>query len=134
MAQETEKNARKLAEEAERKAKDAVVLQKKLAEAKAEQEEELKKLKQMTAAPPVPESATDDTAEDQTAGATEFSMDDTEGIGSEMDRVHIAEKNKAMAAKLKVLGVVAYECHTKVDTSCVLVHMVELVPFLSHSP
>lgn len=103
VAQETEKNARKLAEEAERKAKDAVVLQKKLAEAKAEQEEELKKLKQMTAAPPVPESATDDTAEDQTAGATEFSMDDTEGIGSEMDRVHIAEKNKAMAAKLKSL-------------------------------
>ena len=30
-------------------------------------------------------------------------MEGVAGVGSEMERIHIAEKNKAMAAKLKVL-------------------------------
>jgi len=29
-------------------------------------------------------------------------MEGVRGVGSELERVHIAEKNKAMAAKLKV--------------------------------
>lgn len=35
-------------------------------------------------------------------GATELTLEGISNVGSEMDRVHIAEKNKAMAAKLKV--------------------------------
>ena len=36
------------------------------------------------------------------SGTTELSMEGVKGVGSELERVHIAEKNKAMAAKLKV--------------------------------
>lgn len=35
-------------------------------------------------------------------GNTELNMEGVSNVGSEMDRIHIAEKNKAMAAKLKV--------------------------------
>ena len=35
-------------------------------------------------------------------GQTELSMEGAANVGSEMDRVHIAEKNKQMAAMLKV--------------------------------
>ena len=35
-------------------------------------------------------------------GATELTLEGVSGVGSEMERIHIAEKNKAMAAKLKV--------------------------------
>ena len=40
--------------------------------------------------------------EGQTEGTTEFNLEGVSNVGSEMERVHIAEKNKAMAAKLKV--------------------------------
>ena len=43
----------------------------------------------------------------QMSGTTELSMEGVKGVGSELERVHIAEKNKAMAAKLKVQGGVA---------------------------
>ena len=36
-------------------------------------------------------------------------MEGVSGVGSELDRVHIAEKNKAMAAKLKVIRVERFE-------------------------
>ena len=35
-------------------------------------------------------------------------MEGVAGVGSEMERIHIAEKNKAMAAKLKVLYMYMY--------------------------
>ena len=35
-------------------------------------------------------------------GATELTLEGVAGVGSEMERIHIAEKNKAMAEKLKV--------------------------------
>ena len=38
----------------------------------------------------------------QGVGATELTLEGVSGVGSEMERIHIAEKNKAMAAKLKV--------------------------------
>ena len=50
----------------------------------------------------VQESAHDDEEEGPTTHDSEFTMEGLTGVGSEMDRVHIAEKNKAMAAKLKV--------------------------------
>ena len=34
----------------------------------------------------------------QMSGTTELSMEGVKGVGSELERVHIAEKNKAMAA------------------------------------
>ena len=33
-------------------------------------------------------------------------MEEVRGVGSELERVHIVEKNKAMAAKLKVRALV----------------------------
>lgn len=48
------------------------------------------------------EGATDDQEEGQREGDTDLTMEGVSNVGSEMDRVHIAEKNKAMAAKLKV--------------------------------
>ena len=50
----------------------------------------------------VQEGATDDQEEGQVEGDTELDLEGVSNVGSEMDRVHIAEKNKAMAAKLKV--------------------------------
>lgn len=50
----------------------------------------------------VKEGATDDQEEGQLEGNTEFTLEGVANVGSEMERVHIAEKNKAMAAKLKV--------------------------------
>ena len=38
----------------------------------------------------------------QQHGATELNLEGVSGIDSELERIHIAEKNKAMAAKLKV--------------------------------
>ena len=49
------------------------------------------------------EGATDDQEEGQMMGDSELTLEGVSNIGSEMERVHIAEKNKAMAAKLKVL-------------------------------
>ena len=42
------------------------------------------------------------TLHSQHHGATELTLEGVSGVGSEMERIHIAEKNKAMAAKLKV--------------------------------
>ena len=78
----------------------------------------MKRLQQKLATPPsihVAEGATDDQEEGQISGTTDLSLEGVAMVGSEMDRVHIAEKNKAMAAKLKVtdgrLGVaVIVEC------------------------
>ena len=50
----------------------------------------------------IKEGATDDQEEGQLEGTTDFNLEGVSNVGSEMDRVHIAEKNKAMAAKLKV--------------------------------
>ncbi len=36
-------------------------------------------------------------------GETELSLEGAQGIGSEMERVHIVQKNKQMADMLKVL-------------------------------
>ena len=60
----------------------------------------------------------------QGMGATELTLEGVSGVGSEMERIHIAEKNKAMAAKLKVMPLTCtymYMCisgvHTPVDLS-----------------
>jgi hypothetical protein len=49
------------------------------------------------------EGATDDQEEGQMVGETELNLEGVSNVGSEMERVHIQERNKAMAAKLKVL-------------------------------
>ena len=106
-AKEIEEHAKKMAQEAENKAQNAAKLQKDLLEAKRRQEAEQRKLQQKLATPPsmhVTEGATDDQEEGQLSGTTDLSMEGVTRVGSEMDRVHIAEKNKAMAAKLKVSG------------------------------
>ena len=100
-----EEHAKKIAEEAERKAENAAKLQQDLQAAKRRQLEEQKRLQQKLATPPsihVTEGATDDQEEGELSGTTDLSMEGVTRVGSEMDRVHIAEKNKAMAAKLKV--------------------------------
>lgn len=48
------------------------------------------------------EGTTDDQEEGQKEGTTELNLEGVANVGSELERVHIAEKNKAMAAKLKV--------------------------------
>ena len=103
-----EERAKKVAQEAEMKAKNAARLQQDLQAAKRRQQEEMTKLQQKLATPPsihVAEGATDDQEEGQVSGTTDLSLEGVAMVGSEMDRVHIAEKNKAMAAKLKVTGV-----------------------------
>jgi len=105
-AKEMEEKAKKMAEEAERQAETSAKLQKELDEAKQRQAAEQKRLQQKLATPPsihVTEGATDDQEEGQMSGTTDLSMEGVTRVGSEMDRVHIAEKNKAMAAKLKSL-------------------------------
>ena len=101
-----EEHAKKMAEEAEQKAQNAAKLQKELQAAKKRQLEEQRRLNQKLSTPPsvhVSEGATDDQEEGQVSGTTDLSMEGVTRVGSEMDRVHIAEKNKAMAAKLKVV-------------------------------
>lgn len=51
------------------------------------------------------EGATDDQEEGQVEGTTELNLEGVSNVGSEMERIHIAEKNKAMAAKLKVKNI-----------------------------
>ena len=43
-------------------------------------------------------------------GATELTLEGVSGVGSELERIHIAEKNKAMAAKLKVKHMICRLC------------------------
>lgn len=66
----------------------------------------MERLQQITTTPPsihVAENPTHDEGEDaQMEGTTDFSLEGVENIGSEMERVHITEKNKSMAQKLKV--------------------------------
>lgn len=38
-----------------------------------------------------------------TEGTTDFSMEGARNVGSELERIHIAEKNKQMADMLKVI-------------------------------
>ncbi len=76
-----------------------------LAAAKRKQERELADIQLKAAttdALHVTEGTSDDHEEGQTTATSEFTMEGLSGVGSEMDRVHIAERNKAMAAKLKV--------------------------------
>ena len=101
-----EEHAKKMSEEAEQKAQNAAKLQQELHAAKKRQLEEQRRLHQKLSTPPsvhVSEGATDDQEESQLSGTTDLSMEGVTRVGSEMDRVHIAEKNKAMAAKLKVV-------------------------------
>ena len=58
----------------------------------------------------VKEGVTDDQEEGQREGTSEFTMEGVANVGSEMDRVHIAERNKAMAAKLKVTCLTLHQC------------------------
>ena len=46
----------------------------------------------------------------QAMGATELTLEGVSGVGSELERIHIAEKNKAMAAKLKVKHTICTLC------------------------
>lgn len=105
-AKEMEDRAKRMAVEAEKKAIEAAKLQKELEDAQKKQRDEIRMLQAKMATPPqvhVTEGATDDQEEAQMSGATELTMEGVSGVGSELDRVHIAEKNKAMAAKLKAL-------------------------------
>ena len=94
-----------MAREATEKADAAAKLKKQLEQEKKKQEEEAKKIQMKMATPisiHVQEGATDYQEESQLTGTTEFSLEGVSGVGSELERVHIAERNKAMAAKLKV--------------------------------
>ena len=73
-----------------------------LEEARKKQLEEQKKLEAKLHAPIQLEGTHEEHDEAQVTGQTELSMEGVAGVGSELERVHIAEKNKAMAAKLKV--------------------------------
>ena len=50
----------------------------------------------------ITEGAQDEGEEEGDAGNTDLNMDGVANLNSELSRVHIAEKNKAMAEKLKV--------------------------------
>lgn len=50
----------------------------------------------------VKEGATDDQEDGQVEGNTELTLEGVANVNSELERIHISEKNKAMAAKLKV--------------------------------
>ncbi len=80
-----------------------ILLYLQLADAKIKREREMADL-QLKIATKEADHVTegDDQEGGETAAASEFTMEGLTGVGSEMDRVHIAEKNKAMAAKLKV--------------------------------
>lgn len=76
------------------------------AEAKRKQEEELERLQQITTTPPsahLSENHHGDEDEEVLEGTTDFSLEGVANVGSEMERVHITEKNKSMAEKLKVI-------------------------------
>ena len=86
---------------------EVLVLCLQYAEAKRKQEEELERLQQITTTPPsfhVTENQHGDEGEEaELEGTTDFSLEGIANVGSEMERVHITEKNKSMAAKLKVI-------------------------------
>ena len=68
------------------------------------QEEERKKLAERMSTPAGShlKEGTHHEGDDEVTGTSDFTMSDVANVGSELERVHIAEKNKAMAAKLKV--------------------------------
>ncbi len=68
-----------------------------------QREEEVRAKMDTSSAMHLTEGTSDDQEEGQTTAASEFTMEGLTGVGSEMDRVHIAERNKAMAAKLAVI-------------------------------
>lgn len=86
-----EEKARRMAAQAEAKSKEAETM-------KAELEAQRGNVPGM-----VVETEHDDTEESGGVGATELTLEGVSGVGSEMQRIHIAEKNKAMAEKLKSL-------------------------------
>lgn len=97
--------AERAKKEAEDKAKAAERAKVDAEAAKKRQEEEMMLYQQKLATPVaihVQEGATDDQEEGQMTGTTDLSLEGVAGLGSELERVHIAERNKAMAAKLKV--------------------------------
>lgn len=59
--------------------------------------------------------AEEDQDEGETEGTTELSLEGVANVGSEMKRLHITEKNKAMAAKLKVLLYIDHHIITGAD-------------------
>ena len=77
------------------------------AEAKKRQEEELERLQQITTTPPSSHLSEnhhgDEDEEAVLEGTTDFSLEGVANVGSEMERIHITEKNKSMAEKLKVI-------------------------------
>ncbi|KAL5457501.1 hypothetical protein EMCRGX_G034767 [Ephydatia muelleri] len=102
-AKEMEEKAQQMALEAEAKAKVAADLQREL-EAAKQKHEELEKASATPAHNFVTEGAQDEGEEDgEAAGDTDFNMEGISNLNSELSRVHIAEKNKAMAEKLKAL-------------------------------
>lgn len=90
-----------MAREAEDKKKEVSRLKKELATSTDKHEKKFSNLTTPSSSL-VKEGATDDQEEGQMEGTTELNLEGVSNIGSEMERVHIAEKNKAMAAKLKV--------------------------------
>ena len=58
-------------------------------------------------------------------GATELTLEGVAGVGSEMERIHIAEKNKAMAAKLKVQYCTDFCLHDQLCVCSVHMHTVQ---------
>lgn len=70
--------------------------------AKRNQEEEMKKLQQKFATP-LSVHVFEGASEEQEAQSTgDISLEGVSGVGSELERVFLEEKDKAMAAKLKV--------------------------------
>lgn len=107
-AKEMEEKAQQMALEAEAKAKVTADLQRELELAK-QKHEELEKASSTPAHSFVTEGAQDEEDGDageedgDAAGDTDLNMEGIANLNSELNRVHIAEKNKAMAEKLKAL-------------------------------
>lgn len=77
----------------------------------------MERLQQITTTPPnihVTENQHGDEGEEaEVEGTTDFSLEGISNVGSEMERVHITEKNKSMAAKLKVIATQNNNCLTR---------------------
>ena len=75
--------------------------------AKKKQEAEMEHLQQITTTPPsshiTENQHGNEGKEVEVEGTTDFSLEGIANVGSEMERIHITEKNKSMAKKLKVI-------------------------------
>lgn len=101
-ALEAEARASRMAREAETKMKEVGRLKKELVKNTERHEQKFSNLTTPSSSL-VQEGATDDQEEGQMEGTTDLDLEGVSNVGSEMERIHIAEKNKAMAAKLKSL-------------------------------